>query len=127
MSTFHNGRLRTMKAAYVNRDRDLKIIRPFVYVREKELRQFAIDARLPVIPENCPACFEAPKERHRIKQLLAQQELLFPCIYLNIKTSILPLMSIDQPFVEKKLFGKQSYIEKKGKKSELHRHNIPSI
>jgi hypothetical protein len=27
-------------------------------------------------------------------------------------------MSIDQPFVEKKLFGKQSYIEKKGKKSE---------
>ena len=116
MSTFHNGRLRTMKAAYANRERDLKIIRPFVYVREKELRQFAADARLPVIPENCPACFEAPKERHRIKQLLAQQELLFPCIYLNIKTSILPLMSIDQPFVEKKLFGKQSYIEKKGKK-----------
>lgn len=115
MSTFHNGRLRTMKAAYANRERDLKIIRPFVYVREKELRHFATEARLPVIPENCPACFEAPKERHRIKQLLAQQELLFPCIYLNIKTSLLPLMSIDQPFVERKLFGKQSYIDKKEK------------
>jgi hypothetical protein len=25
-------------------------------------------------------------------------------------------MSIDQPFVEKQLFGKQSYVEKKGKK-----------
>ena len=24
-------------------------------------------------------------------------------------------MSIDQPFVEKQLFGKQSYVEKKGK------------
>ena len=67
-STFHNGRLRTMKAAYVNRQRDLKIIRPFVYVRERELRHFATQAALPVIPENCPACFEEPKERHRIKQ-----------------------------------------------------------
>lgn len=104
-----------MKAAYENRQRDLRIIRPFVYVREKELRNFALEAHLPVIPENCPACFEAPKERHRIKQLLAQQELLYPCIYLNIKTSLLPLMSIDQPFVEKKLFGKQSYIVKKEK------------
>lgn len=112
MSVLHNGRLRTMKAAYVNQQRDLKIIRPFVYVREKELRQFAQDVQLPVIPENCPACFEAPKERHRIKQLLAQQELLYPHVHLNIKTSLLPLMSIDQPFVERKLFGKQSYIAK---------------
>jgi len=115
MSVLHNGRLRTMKAAYINQQRDLKIIRPFVYVREKELRQFAQDVQLPVIPENCPACFEAPKERHRIKQLLAQQELLYPHIHLNIKTSLLPLMSIDQPFVEKKLFGKQNFVEKKNK------------
>jgi tRNA(Ile)-lysidine synthase TilS/MesJ len=57
-----------MKAAYVNRQRDLKIIRPLVYVRERELRNFASQAALPVIPENCPACFEEPKERHRIKQ-----------------------------------------------------------
>ena len=115
MSVFHNGRLRTMKAAYSNRQRDLRIVRPFVYVRERDLRQFAASACLPVVPENCPACFEAPKERHRIKQLLAQQELLYPSVYLNIKTALLPLMGIDQPFVEKKLFGKQSYIEKKEK------------
>lgn len=108
-----------MKAAYSNRQRDLKIIRPFVYVRERELRQFALDAYLPVIPENCPACFEAPKERHRIKQLLAQQELLYPSVYLNIKTSLLPLLSIDQPFVEKQLFGKQSYAVTKGKKKTV--------
>lgn len=119
MSVFHNGRLRTMKAAYVNRQRDLKIIRPFVYVREKELRRFAQDALLPVIPENCPACFEAPKERHRIKQLLAQQELLYPRVHFNIKTSLLPLMSIDQPFVEKQLFGKQSYVDQKKKPARV--------
>ena len=109
MSTLHNGRLRTMKAAYVNQQRDLKIIRPFVYVREKELAHFASTNSLPVIAENCPACFEAPKERHRIKQLLAHQELLYPRVYLNIKTSLLPLMSINEPFIEKQLFGKQNF------------------
>ena len=41
MSVFHNGRLRTMKAAYKNKEGDLKIIRPLVYAREKSLRNFA--------------------------------------------------------------------------------------
>ena len=101
-----------MKAAYVNRQRDLKVIRPFVYVRERELRQFALDVNLPVIPESCPACFEAPKERHRIKQLLAQQELLYPRVYLNLKTALLPLMSVSEPGVERQLYGKQNYVSK---------------
>lgn len=61
MSTFHNGRLRSMKAHYAVKERDLRVIRPFVYVREKMLRQFAETKNLPVIAENCPACFEAPK------------------------------------------------------------------
>ena len=43
------------------REGDLRVIRPFVYVREKDLRTFADSCRLPVIAENCPACFEAPK------------------------------------------------------------------
>jgi len=46
---------------FAHRERDLRVIRPFVYVREKSLRQFAESRNLPVIPENCPACFEAPK------------------------------------------------------------------
>ena len=66
------------------REGDLRVIRPFVYAREKDLRHFAnkvtqflyndvfsvtryyslvffLQVHLPVIPENCPACFEAPK------------------------------------------------------------------
>ena len=69
---------RTMKAHYTNKEGDLRIIRPLVYVRENTLRHFAESQKLPIIAENCPACFEAPKERQRVKQLLAQQELLFP-------------------------------------------------
>ncbi|XP_065058948.1 uncharacterized protein LOC135686606 [Rhopilema esculentum] len=93
MSAFHNGLLRTMKASYTVADGDLKVIRPLLYVRERDLRQFAEQAKLPVIPENCPACFEAPKERHRTKQLLAQQEILFPNLFSSIQTALKPLFS----------------------------------
>lgn len=41
MSAFHNGRLRTMKANYTNKAGDVRIIRPFVYVRERMTREFA--------------------------------------------------------------------------------------
>ncbi|CAL8115207.1 unnamed protein product [Orchesella dallaii] len=96
MSVFHNGLMRTMKAAYTVQEEDLRVIRPFVYVREKSLRDFAEGRGLPVIPENCPACFEAPTERHRVKQLLAQQEILFPKLYLSLRTAMRPLMAIDR-------------------------------
>ncbi|MCL4145274.1 UNVERIFIED_CONTAM: hypothetical protein GTU68_045856, partial [Idotea baltica] len=106
MSIFHNGRLRTMKASYAVKERDLRVIRPFVFVREKQLREFAESRKLPVIPENCPACFESPKERHRVKQLLAQQEVLFPSLFWSLKTSLLPLLSIAKTGLENGLFGK---------------------
>ncbi|XP_065884795.1 uncharacterized protein [Dysidea avara] len=93
MSIFHNGALRTMKANYTVKEGDLRVIRPFVYVREKDLRQFATEAQLPVIPENCPACFEAPKERHRVKQLLAAQEVLFPRLFTSLQAALRPLMA----------------------------------
>ena len=44
------------------------------YVREKMMAQFAEDNKLPVISDNCPACFAAPQERHRVKLLLAREE-----------------------------------------------------
>ena len=114
---------------------------------------FAEGNHLPVIPENCPACFEAPKveawhmhtcsdtavrplpslphslsppfplpslpsppslplpsppslsppfpspppvlhqERHRMKQLLAAQELVFPRLFASLQAAMKPLMS----------------------------------
>ena len=42
------------------REGDIRVIRPLVYVREKDLRSFAETQGLPVIAENCPACFDAP-------------------------------------------------------------------
>lgn len=48
ISVFHGGVLRTMKAHYYIRREDLRVIRPFIYVREKALRQFAESKKLPI-------------------------------------------------------------------------------
>ena len=41
MSSFHNGRLRTMKANYLNNQGDVRVIRPLAYTRERQTRAFA--------------------------------------------------------------------------------------
>ena len=92
MSAMHNGQIRTMKAHYTIGKGDIRVIRPFVYTREAQLKEFSYSAKLPVINENCPACFEAPKERHRIKKMLAQEESLLTGMYGNLKRALIPLM-----------------------------------
>ena len=59
---------------------------------EKIFKEFAINSKLPIIQENCPACFSAPKERHRMKVLLSQQENLFPSLFSSLQKAMLPLM-----------------------------------
>lgn len=92
MSIFHNGKLQTMKAHYTNDAGDLRIIRPLVYVREHQLAHFAHDANLPIIKDNCPACFEKPTQREYFKQLLSQEEDKIANLYGNILHAIKPLL-----------------------------------
>jgi hypothetical protein len=91
----HNGFLRTMKANYKINAGDISVIRPMVYCRESLMTEFVKAANLPVINENCPACFEEPKERARVKKLLTREETLFPNFYDNIRRSLIPLMHED--------------------------------
>ena len=72
MSSFHNGTLRTMKANYTIDAGDLRVIRPLVSCRAALFKDFSQKSKFPIIADNCPACFSAPKERHRIKLMLAQ-------------------------------------------------------
>jgi len=92
MSSFHNGLLRTMKANYVIDQGDLRVIRPLIYCREKLFKEFTLKTNIPVIQENCPACFSAPTERHRIKVLLAQQENIYPNLFSSLQKAMKPLM-----------------------------------
>ncbi len=92
MSAFFGGKLRTMKAHYVNDAGDLRIIRPLIYARERQTAAFATNAPLPVIPENCPACFGMPTERMHMKTLLAQMERENPAVLANMLTAMRPLL-----------------------------------
>jgi len=106
MSAFHNGALRTMKAHYTNDTGDLRIIRPLVHVRERLCREYATVADLPIIDENCPACFEAPKERARVKIVLAEQEHLHPALFSSLQKAMKPLVGMENRNAPSGDFGK---------------------
>jgi tRNA(Ile)-lysidine synthase TilS/MesJ len=92
MSAFHQGRLETMKAHYRIDAGDLRVIRPFVYVREAQTRDFALAAGLPVVPDSCPACFSAPTQRAYMKTLLAREETSHPRLFNSLLSALRPLM-----------------------------------
>ncbi|MDH5409430.1 MAG: tRNA 2-thiocytidine biosynthesis protein TtcA [Gammaproteobacteria bacterium] len=95
MSAFRGGQLRTMKANYTNKEGDVRIIRPMVYVRERQTADFAREAGLPVVPDSCPACFAMPTEREHMKQLLAQEEKHNKGLFKSLLTAMQPLIQVD--------------------------------
>lgn len=97
MSAFHGGKLKTMKAHYVNDDGDLRIIRPLVYVRERHTRDFATNNLLPIIPDSCPACFSMPTQREHMKALLASEEKQNKLLFKSLLSTLKPLMSEGMP------------------------------
>ena len=92
MSAFHEGRLGTMKAHYVVDAGDLRVIRPLVYVRERQLADFAAATNLPVVPDSCPACFRTPTQRAHMKSLLAREEQASPTLFKTLLHSMRSLM-----------------------------------
>jgi tRNA(Ile)-lysidine synthase TilS/MesJ len=120
MSVMHNGFIRTMKANYKINAGDISVIRPLVYCRESLMTEFAKSANLPVINENCPACFEEPKERARVKKLLSREETLYPNLYDHIRRALIPIMhddstSIIRCYLEETI-AKSVKVPNKGKK-----------
>jgi len=92
MSLFRGGQLRTMKAHYRIDAGDLRVIRPLVYARERQTAAYAESARLPVVPDSCPACFDTPTERERIKRLLAAEEAENPQVFQSMLRAMRPLL-----------------------------------
>jgi tRNA(Ile)-lysidine synthase TilS/MesJ len=97
MSLFRGGQLRTMKAHYRNDAGDLRIIRPLVYARERQMADFAAQAGLPVVPDSCPACFDLPTERARIKRMLAAEEAGNPQVFQSMLRAMQPLLREGDP------------------------------
>lgn len=97
MSAFFGGKLKTMKANYVIDKGDLRVIRPLVYTRERQTASFAQASHLPVIIENCPACFDVPTQREHMKQLLLTEEKANPQLYKSLLTAMQPLIKKGLP------------------------------
>jgi tRNA(Ile)-lysidine synthase TilS/MesJ len=93
MSIMYQGKLQTMKANYLIDAGDLRVIRPLMKVRESQTRAFAESADLPVIKDNCPACFSKPQQRLRIKSLLEAESQLNPQLFANIQAAMSPLVA----------------------------------
>ena len=93
MSAFNGGKLNTMKAHYLNNEGDIRIIRPLAYARERQTADFARSAELPIIQDNCPACFKMPTEREHMKQLLAGEEQRNKQLFKSLLTAMRPLIA----------------------------------
>jgi len=94
MSVFNNGNLHTIKAHYQNKEGDVRIIRPLIYVREREIQEFARQANLPIIPSSCgedSPHFRVPTQRRHVKQLLAREEQNNPRLFASILAAVKPL------------------------------------
>jgi tRNA(Ile)-lysidine synthase TilS/MesJ len=128
-----------MKANYRNEFEgiEVNIIRPLVYVRESETRDFSLRSHLPVINENCPACFEQPKvsssslvtmtscccqERARVKKLLSQEETMVPALFHNLRKALLPFMDEN---IYSEMKSVCSKIEERSKSSRSRQQQTP--
>jgi tRNA(Ile)-lysidine synthase TilS/MesJ len=93
MSALYAGHLQTMKAHYTNDTGDIRVIRPLIYVRERQTAAFAQSAQLPVIVDSCPACFAQPTQRTHIKSWLAQEESQHQYLFKNLLQAMRPLLT----------------------------------
>ena len=70
LNLFFEGRLGCFQpVTYLSR-MDIRLIRPMIYMPEKDVRYFAKSAELPVVKSSCPA--DGNTQREEMKQLLAK-------------------------------------------------------
>ena len=70
LNLFFEGRIGCFSpVSYLSRT-DLRLIRPMIYMPEKDVRYFAKKAELPVLASTCPA--DGNTQREEMKKLLAE-------------------------------------------------------
>lgn len=93
MNFIHNGALRTLAPIYKSK-RGIIVIRPLIFVRERQLRENALQNELEVIGnEFCPGMklsernVKFPHAREEAKQILANLEKDYPKLFTSLKTA----------------------------------------
>ena len=72
LNLFYEGRLGCFQPVTYLSNTDITMIRPMIYMPEKDVRYFSTKADLPVVKSPCPA--DGNTEREEMKQLLARLE-----------------------------------------------------
>lgn len=86
MSMFFEGRIHTFQPKSFLDRKEITIIRPLVYVREKTLEEAVEVFDLPVVANHCPA--DKQTKRHEIKALLDRLEREIPDLRDNLLRSL---------------------------------------
>lgn len=98
LSAFFAGSLKSMPPKLFSDDGRNTVIRPLVYCPEEELRQFALEERLPVVP--CGLCSSQPnQQRQKVKELiaaLAKEHPAVPGNLLNALGNVVPSHLLDR-------------------------------
>ncbi len=93
LNQFFVGSLKAMSARMLADNGVTTVIRPLVYVEEKDIISFSRNNRFPVVCCRCPVCGVADMQRKRMKSLLTELEKENP----SVKRSLLKALSNVQP------------------------------
>ncbi len=86
LNLFFEGRIGCFQPkTYLSR-KDLTLIRPMIYMPEKDVRYFASHAELPVVKSSCPA--DGNTERAEMRKLLIDLERTYPGLRYRIYGAI---------------------------------------
>jgi len=85
LNLFFAGSLSAMPARLASNDGRHVVIRPMIYVEEKDLAGLAEERRYPVVRCSCPTCGLPEQQRQQIKAMLSRLELEHP----TLKTQML--------------------------------------
>ena len=93
LNQFFVGTLKAMAPSMLADNGETTVIRPLVYVEERDIISFARTNGFPVVCCCCPVCGKADHQRKRMKRLLSELEQENP----SVKKSLLTALANVQP------------------------------
>jgi len=93
LNLFFAGRLSAMPARFVTDDGRHTVIRPLIYVEEKDLTVYAEARAFPIVRCSCPTCGLPEQQRQVLKRMLSGMQAEHP----SLKTNMLAAMRNVQP------------------------------
>ena len=86
MSLLSSGQLNTFQPKTFLDRTNLTVIRPLIYLREREIEKFSAERGFDVLKSPCP--FDGATNRQRVKNLIREQEKNFPDLFSHLAAAL---------------------------------------